>query len=342
MVKRIETANMKTELEVSARNKEEEHRDLGFGAVVAGESRKRLLNRDGSFNVRREGLSFWSSLSLYHALLTMEWWKFLSLVTLLYVLINLTFAVAYVLCGPGALIAPANDSLHSEFLRAFFFSVQTFATIGYGHINPAGLAANVVVTIESLVGLLGFALATGLLFARFSRPTAKIVFSETAIVAPYRGISAFEFRITNARSNQIIELEAQVLFSRFEDVEGKSVRRFYPLALERDRVAFFPLSWTIVHPVDEMSPLRNLTPENLRETSAEFLILLKGIDETFSQSVHTRSSYKAEEIVWNAKFTDIFRRPAKDEQLTIDVGRIHNIERLETANAPTANATRNS
>jgi inward rectifier potassium channel len=306
--------------------REDGDRDLGFGAVVAGESRQRLLNRDGSFNVERKGLSLWASLSLYHSLLTMKWWKFLTVVTLSYLLTNIIFAIGYVMCGADALENSVNANLGNGFARSFFFSVETFATIGYGNIAPVGLAPNVLMTLESLFGLLGFALATGLLFARFSRPTAQIIFSNSAIIAPYRDISAFEFRITNARRNQIIELEANVLFARFEAEGGRSVRRFYPLRLERERVTFFPLSWTIVHPIDEASPLYGLTREDMLGSNAEFLILLKGIDETFSQTVHTRSSYQVNEVIWNAKFRDVFNRRADAETLTIDVRRLHLIE----------------
>jgi inward rectifier potassium channel len=312
-------------------SKEEEARDLGFGSVVAHESRQRLLNRDGSFNVARRGLSFWTSLSVYHWMLTISWSKFMGLVSLFYLIANLIFALAYMACGPGALATAPEIAVTNPFLRAFFFSVETFATIGYGNIIPTSLAAHVIVTLESLVGLFGFALATGLVFARFSRPTARIIFSKRAVVAPYRDITAFEFRITNARTSQIIELEAKVLFARFEDEDGKSVRRFYPLPLERDKVVFFPLSWTIVHPVDEASPLYNLTQEDLRRTNAEFLILLTGIDETFSQTVHARSSYKAEEVVWNARFANVFNRPSGADMFTIDVRRIDSIEHVEAS-----------
>lgn len=305
---------------------EDENRDLGFGAVVAGESRQRLLNRDGSFNVARKGLSFWASLSLYHSLLTMPWWRFLTVVAASYLATNTLFATAYLMCGPAALENSVNANLGDGFKRAFFFSVETFATIGYGNIAPVGLAPNILMTLESLFGLMGFALATGLLFARFSRPTAQIIFSKSAIMAPYRDATAFEFRITNARRNQIIELEAKVLFARFEEDGGRSVRRFYPLALERERVTFFPLSWTIVHPINEASPLHGLTREDMLGSNAEFLILLTGIDETFSQTVHARSSYQAAEVVWNAKFGDVFNRRAAAEALTIDVRRIDIIE----------------
>jgi len=301
---------------------EEEGRDLGFGAVVARESRRRFLNRDGSFNVARRGLRLGTSLSLYHLLLTMSWTRFMGMVAGSYVLFNGGFAVAYLASGPGALAGGAGTG----FGRAFFFSVETFSTIGYGNVVPVGLAANLVVTVEALAGLLWLALATGLLFARFSRPTARVVFSRTAVIAPYHGITAFEFRIANARSSQLLEVEATVMFARMEEQHGRTLRRFYPLSLERSSVVFFPLSWTVVHPIDETSPLRGLTRDDLRRSDGEFLILLAGVEETFAQRVHARSSYKWDEVVWGAKFGDILHHPTGDEPITIDVGRLHNIE----------------
>jgi len=306
----------------------EEPKDLGFGSVVAREAHQRLLNRDGTFNVTRTGLRFSSSINLYHSLLIMPWWRFLAILSASYLVINAGFAGIYLLCGPGALSGPVSEELHSSFLRAFFFSIQTFATIGYGNIGPAGLKANLVVTFESFAGLLALALATGIIFARFSRPTAKILFSHSALIAPYRGITAFEFRIANARKNQLIELEAKVLFSRMEDSQGQTGRQFHELQLERRKVAFFPLSWTIVHPIDEQSPLYGATEEGLHQDKAEFLVLLTGIDETFSQTVHARSSYRADEIVWNAKFANIFIRTEGNDRLGIDVSRLHSIDRV--------------
>jgi inward rectifier potassium channel len=245
----------------------------------------------------------------------------MALVVASYLLCNLLFAAAYVACGPGALVGPGEPGV----LRAFFFSVETFSTIGYGIVGPAGLAANLVVTVEALVGLLWLALATGLLFARFSRPTARILFSRRAVVAPYRGGTAFEFRIANARSSQLIEVEAKVLFARFEQAGGRAVRRFYPLELERSSVVFFPLAWTIVHPITPASPLYGLTAEDLRASDAEFLVLLSGVEEAFAQRVHARSSYKGDEIAWGARFSDILHHPTGREPITIDVGRLDSI-----------------
>lgn len=306
---------------------EAELQDLGFGTVVARESRRRLLNKDGTFNVDRRGRGFLESISPYHALLTMSWRAYFALVITAYAATNLLFAWAYEMCGPHALEVSGVRS--ASFLEAFFFSVQTLATIGYGRIAPVGLAANAIVTVESLVGLLGFALAAGILFARFSRPMADILFSRLAVVAPYRDKRAFEFRVANRRTNEVLEVQAEVVFSRLEGPERG--RRFYNLPLEREKVVFFPLSWTVVHPIDEASPLRGLTHQNLVDSDAEFLILLTGIDETFSQTVQARSSYKADEIVWNARFRNILRVPSDGGTISVDVGKIHAIERLEAS-----------
>jgi len=303
---------------------EEETRDLGFGSVVTRESRQRLLNRNGTFNVERTGLSFWSSLSPYQSLLNMPWWKFHIVIALFYLTANLVFALAYYFCGPAALEEQSGGPLPS-FLKAFFFSVQTIATVGFGHIHPVGVAANLIVTIESLFGLLSFALATGLMFTRFSKPTAKILFSDKAVIAPYRGIKAFELRIANARKNQIMELQAKVLFSWLEGPAHRRVRRFDNLTLEREKVVFFPLSWTLVHPIDEISPLKGLTPEDLHNSDAEFLVLLTGIDETFSELVHARSSYKSRELVWDAKFEPIFNPPTPSHHISIDIRKLSSL-----------------
>ena len=305
---------------------EDPGRDLGFGAVVARQSRKRLLNKDGSFNVVREGLSFLQSLSPYHYLLTTTWPRFLGLVVLFFLATNTVFGTAFFFCGPGQIEGSRAVTLSGQYLEDFFFSVQTFATIGYGGMHPVGLAANVLVTLEALVGLLGFALATGILFARFSRPTARILFSRRAIIAPYRGISAFEFRVANVRRNEMIQVKAQVMLTRFK-LDGSGNREFIPLQLERDQVVFFPLAWTIVHPIDEESPLWDTDEDDLADWDAEFLVLLSAIDETFSQTVHTRSSYKHNEVVCGARFASLFNPTRPDGALSIDISHLDIIEK---------------
>jgi inward rectifier potassium channel len=304
-------------------------RDLGFGAVVSRESRERLLNRDGSFNVARYGLGFFESFAPYHLLLTISWTGFLCGVVATYFVLNLLFAIAYLACGPEALVGTGASMLGGRFAQAFFFSVETFATIGYGQIAPNGAAANTVVTVEALIGLMYQALATGLLFARFTRPTAAVLFSRHAIVAPYNDGQALMFRIVNRRRNEIIQLEAQVLFSAMEaDGRGGTTRRYTLLPLERNKVTFFPLSWTVVHPIDSASPLAGRTQAELAQTQGEILVLLSGIDEALEQTVHARSSYRADEIVWNARFQSMFVTHDSHARVAVDISRVHEIERL--------------
>lgn len=302
-------------------------RDLGFGSVVSRQARDRLINRDGSMNVVRSGLGVLESVAPYHHLLTTTWPVFLGLVVASYFAINVVFGVLYVLCGPQALVGAGAEMLGGRFSRAFYFSVQTFATIGYGQVAPNGFAPNFLVTIEALVGLMFQALATGLLFARFSRPAVEIAFSDNAIVAPYNGGRALEFRVANRKRTQVINLEAQVIFSWMsDDGRGGRTRRYQPLPLERNRVTFFPLAWTIVHPIDDASPLATATAESLRSTLAEVVILLVGTEDTSGQAVHARSSYLADEIVWQAKFRSIYPEGLTTGALVGDVSRLHDIE----------------
>jgi inward rectifier potassium channel len=217
--------------------------------------------------------------------------------------------------------------LGGRFSQAFFFSIQTFATIGYGQIGPNGLASNLLVTIESLVGLMYQALATGLLFARFTRPNPALLFSRMAVIAPYNDGQGLMFRLANGRRSEIIELEAQVLFSAVEpDSRGGTTRRYTLLPLERNKVTFFPLSWTIVHPIDAASPLAGRTPEDLERAQAEILVLLSGIDQALEQTVHARSSYRADEIVWNARFQSMFLPSDGSARVSVDITRVHAIE----------------
>lgn len=304
----------------------QDDRDLGFGAVVAGQSRQRLLNPDGSFNVQRTGLSFLSSLNVYHSLLAMSWTTFLSLVLLLYFLSNVVFGLMYSAFGDMALVDTSADPTQSLFIRGFFFSVQTFATIGYGTIHPVGIIPNLLVTIESYYSLIANALITGVVFARFARPTAKLVYSKVAVIAPYRGVTGLMFRLVNGRNNQLIEMEAQVMFSRLVNEDGRPVRRFSQLELERRKVSFFPLSWTVVHPIGEDSPLYGMTAEDLKLADAEVLILLSATDETFAQLVHTRTSYKPEQIVFGHKFVSIYNERQDGEPISIDVRKLSSIE----------------
>lgn len=304
---------------------QEDIKDLGFGSKVTQQLNVRFLNRDGSFNVRRSGLPFLRSLNLYHSFLTMTWGRFHTMVALVYFLVNVLFAFGYMLTGIGGLSIPVSETVQEKFLDAFFFSVQTLGTIGYGRISPVSLGANLLVTVESLVGLLGMALAAGILFARFSRPQAKILFSDAAVIAPYRGITALEFRIANARTNQLLDVEATVLLSRVESHGGVKTRKFHELSLERKKVTFMPLHWVIVHPIVESSPMFKVTREEFEAADSEILILLTATDETFYQTVHTRSSYKYHEVTWGAKFASMFAQ-GPEAPLNVDLRQLSSLE----------------
>ncbi|MEO1627634.1 MAG: ion channel, partial [Bacteroidota bacterium] len=235
----------------------------------------------------------------------------------------------FCLSGVENLRGVEMDGPLPAFWEAFFFSIQSFTTVGYGAISPTGLWTNVIAALDALTGLLAFAIATGLIFARFSKPRARILFSQHALIAPYHGMESFQFRIVNMRSNKIIDLSARVTMTWLErQPDGRKRRQFAALPLERDQVFLFPLNWTIVHPIDEKSPLWGKTAQDLERMGVEFLILLKGHDETYNQIVHSSSSYISEEIVWNARFQPMYYQ--HENGTTLEIDKIDDIKRLES------------
>jgi inward rectifier potassium channel len=271
--------------------------DLGLGVKAAP---VRWVNQDGSFNVRRTGLALVRPDEFYHHLITMGGVRFLVLVFLGYLATNLVFAALYLWVGMEHFTRAGGAGFLDRALDAFFFSAQTLTTVGYGQISPMSHLASAVAALESLLGLLSFALATGLLYGRFSRPRARLVFSREALVAPYRGGAGLMFRLANGRSSQMVELEATVVLS-FLDPDAQ-VRRFKPLVLERARISLLPTTWTVVHPIDRDSPLWGLGPEDLERSRVEFIVLVKAFDETFVQTLYQRTSYIAKELRWSARF----------------------------------------
>jgi inward rectifier potassium channel len=285
---------------------EKENNDLGFGSKISSQ-KTRLINKDGSFNIDRIEVSRWSSISMYHAMITMPWRKFNLIVFAYFMIINFIFACGYYLTGIDGLNGVRAVSESDKFLEAFFFSTQTISTVGFGRINPISHLDSSIAAIESLIGLLGFALATGLLYARFSRPVARIIFSRNAIIAPFKDINAFQFRIANKmRNSQITDMSCRLTVAKYEIENGVRIKRFHPLELELKSIVFFPMTWTINHPIDIYSPLYGMTKKDMEETEAEFLISLNGFDDTFSQNVSSRHSFTHEEIIYGAKWISVF------------------------------------
>jgi len=266
----------------------------------------RAINKDGSFNVRRRGLHGLAG-SIYMQLVNLSWPRFWGLVALAFLAANIVFALVYVVLGSDSLRAAEDDIGLGFFGKAFFFSLHTLTTVGYGDIYPLGLAANVVASAEAALGLMGFALATGLLFARFSRPNAQLVFSNRMVVSPYRDGYSLQFRMANRRNNVLTDVLVDMMLMTVEqDAEGQLRRNFVELKLERKKIFFLALTWTVVHPIDESSPLKGMKAADLERLQAEVLILIRGYDDSFTQVVNTRYSYRWEEVEWSARFAPAF------------------------------------
>ncbi len=269
---------------------------------------------------------------LYHELLVSSWPRLVGLLVLLYFAVNAVFAVAYLATGNGI-----EGARPGSFVDAFFFSVQTFATIGYGKMVPRTFGANLLVAVEALVGLLGLAMVTGLVFAKFSRPTAHVLFSRVAVVSQRDGVPSLMFRVANARGDNIVEATMHVVFARDETtLEGETVRRFYDLDLARRQNAIFALTWTAIHPIVKASPFYGVTAETLAMEGAQLIVSVIGFDENFAQTVHARHAYASADIRWNARFVDILSWNA-DGTRNVDYSRFHDVvpvERLERRDAP--------
>jgi len=299
-----------------------EYNDLGLGTKTTF-SGYRSLNKDGTFNVRKTNVPFFERFNFFHSLISMSWVKFFILIALGYFIVNVIFASIYIIIGTDSLTGIIGKSTLDNFIEAFFFSAQTLTTLGYGRVAPVGLAANSIAALESMLGLLAFALVTGMLYGRFSKPSAKIMYSSNAVIAPFQDINAFMFRVVNPQRNQLIEVEASVTISMKR--ENSEQRSYFPLELERTKVVFFPYMWTIVHPINNSSPLYQLNETEVIAKDAEIIIMIKAFDESFSQTVYSRYSYKAFEILWGKKFAYILKQ--EKEGVSIDVGRINETEK---------------
>ena len=298
--------------------------DPGIGEKFSRRT-KRAINHDGSFNVRRRGGPHRHD--PYQWLITMDWGPFIGLVVVFFTVLNVVFAAAYVALGledlPG--VAAPRGAVQ-DFLSALFFSIQTFTSVGYGHVYPGTNAAGFLSSVEALVGVLTFALATGLLYGRFSRPTARIHFSNTALISRRAdGLPCLQFRIANQRNNILIDLQARVLLKTVHPATNDQTYALLPL--ERSAISFFPLSWTIVHDITPDSPLHGLLSADYERLDVEIIIQLKGYDDTFAQDVHARNSYTHDEIEWHRRFIRAYE-VGEDGIAVVDLDQLHRTEAL--------------
>jgi inward rectifier potassium channel len=258
----------------------------------------------------------------------MRWGRFNLLVITTYLIINLIFAVIYFEIGYDELGGMLGKTPADQFWEAFFFSAQSLTTVGYGRLNPVGFHASIVAAIESMAGLMGFALITGLIYGRFSKPTARILFSKNALIAPYQDMTGLMIRIANKRKNELIDVEASLTVAWVETKNGKEVREFDTLNLEYKKINFLSMTWTIVHPIDDVSPLAGMKEEDYNIKKMEIMLSMKAFDETFSQTIHTRSSYKYDELIYGAKFKPV-TDPGPNGSVIVALNRISDFEHVK-------------
>jgi inward rectifier potassium channel len=299
--------------------------EIGFGSKNYNES-VRFLNQNGTVNVRRKVSDKHIGFDLYHWLLGISWPQFFGLVFISYVTVNTIFAVIYYAIGADKFGGLDVGSGSEKFYQLFFFSAQTLTTVGYGHIYPNSVFPSTISSIESMLGLMGFALVTGILYGRFSKPRADLQYSNEAVIAPYKEITGLMFRVANKKQNELIETECQVILA-INNLETQR-RDFHFLDLERSKINLLPLTWTVVHPIEDKSPLYGLSENDLNTRDGEFIILIKSITDTYFQTVYSRMSYKSSELVWNAKFVPMKQMPHKDGSISINLNDIHSYNKL--------------
>jgi inward rectifier potassium channel len=285
-----------------------QNNDTGFSTNAADNLGGRFINKDGSYNLVKEGMPFWKRSSLFHDMLYLPVWKFIAIIILFYLVINCGFALVYWLLGTTQFTGlTPGDSWHmaKEF---FYFSTETFTTVGYGRVNPVGDTANLVAGLESLAGLLSLAIATGLIYGRFSKPRSYLAFSDHALVSPYKESTGLMFRFAAYKDmHTLTDLEIRVNLGLRVTEDGISNYKYFTLDLERNRVENMPMSWTVVHPITEESPFYGFTEEDMRNGDVELYVMLRGFDDVFSNYVQQRTSYTYNEILFSRKFVPMYR-----------------------------------
>lgn len=281
--------------------------DTGFGASSSG-SVGRFVNRDGSFNLRKEGWPILQRLSLFHTMLNLPAWKFFLTIIVFFFGINLLYTGVYLLLGVDEFVGVIGGSKWQVFKEIYFFSTETFTTVGYGRVNPIGDGANLVASLEALNGFLYLAVFTGLIYGRFSKPKAYLAFSDYATVAPFQGKTGLMFRFVSYKQNHTLtDVEVKLTCALLVQENGNSAYKFFNLPLERSKVENLPMNWTVVHPIDENSPLLGLSETDMKDADVELYVLIRAFDDVFSNFVLSRTSYTYNEIKFNRKFVPMYR-----------------------------------
>ncbi len=290
----------------------------------------RFVNKDGRPNVEKSGVGFLERISIFHTMLIMPRWKFFLVILIFYVCINLAFACIYLWIGVQQLGEIPSPSTLTNFEESFFFSTQTFTTVGYGRINPIAFTSSAVAAFEALLGLLSFALATGLMYGRFAKPIAYLRFSDNAIIAPYKNINALMMRVAPYKNTTLVDASTNVTLGMTVEENGVNENRFYQLDLEFSTVNALTLSWTIVHPITEKSPLYNFTKTDFENVKGEVLVFVRAFDDMFSNVVVARTSYIFNEIKYGAKFNPMYERASAGDKTILHLDKLNSISPIAT------------
>lgn len=303
--------------------------DTGFGVNPASVG-ERFINKDGTFNLEKRGLPIWKRTSVYYNMLNLPRWKFALALLSFYILINLVFTCLYLLAGFQQLQGFISSSFSGKLLELFFFSTETFTTVGYGRVNPIGPFAHSVAALESMSGFLSFAIVTGLMYGRFSKPRAYISFSDNALISPYGSQRALMFRLVAYKNNHhITDADIKVNVGMIVNEDGQQFYRFFNLSLERLRVDTLSMNWTVVHVIDENSPLFGLTAEDRKNADVEAYVLLRGFDDVYSSVVQRRTSYTYHEIVEGAKFVPMYHESDDGKTTILDVDKLNDFVKVD-------------
>ena len=306
--KQIETEQAKTE-------------NTGFGSNASSYG-GRFLNQDGTPNIEKKGIGFFARVSWFHSMLTISGWRFFLIILFFYIFVNLLFTLVYYSIGVEHLIGLKTTSESEKLMEAFFFSTQTYTTVGYGRISPSGFLMNAVSSFHALIGLLSFAVATGLMYGRFSLPKAFIKFAENAVIAPYKEGSALMIRLTPYKNTTLTDAETKLTLVIMTDENGKTTNQFFTLSLELRAINALTLSWTVVHPITQESPLYNFTKGDFSSSKGEIIVFVKAFDDKFSNTVIARTSYTFQEIIYGSKYVPMFYRDNEKDTTILDLDKL--------------------